>query len=68
MPDAQDEFYGQGGSYVVGADGKRVLVERTKSGDADDAPVIVTPPVAAPAPQPAPETPSNPQPNSVQGE
>lgn len=28
--DEPDEFHGIGGSYVVGADGKRTLAERTK--------------------------------------
>ena len=28
--DQPDEFAGQGGSYLVGADGKRKLVERTR--------------------------------------
>lgn len=30
MEDIKDEFHGVGGSYVVGADGKRKLVARTK--------------------------------------
>lgn len=36
----QDEYAGQGGSYLVGKDGKRVLVHRTKDPE----------PVAQPAP------------------
>jgi hypothetical protein len=31
--DASDEFAGQGGSYVIGKDGKRKLVERTQIED-----------------------------------
>lgn len=30
MNDKQDEFAGQGGSYLVGKDGKRTLVHRTQ--------------------------------------
>lgn len=29
VPDESDEHAGKGGSYVIGADGKRVLQERT---------------------------------------
>ena len=31
VPDESDEHAGKGGSYVIGADGKRVLQERTLS-------------------------------------
>lgn len=33
VPDESDEHAGKGGSYVIGADGKRVLQERTLSRD-----------------------------------
>lgn len=38
MPDSiKDEFHGQGGSYIVGTDGKRTLVERTESPNQEQA-------------------------------
>lgn len=33
MTDSADENLGMGGSYVVGTDGNRVLVERTKTSE-----------------------------------
>jgi hypothetical protein len=51
MNDSKDEFAGQGGSYVVGKDGKRQLVEQTApapSGGAGS-----EQPKQAPAPEPA---------------
>ena len=36
MENQPDEFAGQGGSYLVGADGKRQLVERTRAPGEDN--------------------------------
>ncbi|MDO8932076.1 MAG: hypothetical protein Q7U97_06765, partial [Rhodocyclaceae bacterium] len=33
LPAAVDEHHGHGGSYIVGADGKRALVERTEKAE-----------------------------------
>lgn len=44
-----DEFHGQGGSYLVGADGRRTLAERTKPEEPELAPTPASPAAAAPA-------------------
>ena len=49
MSDYDDEFWGQGGSYTVGKDGKRVRVEETLDHADGNRPREAEEPAAPPA-------------------